>query len=168
MSSMIASAQSPEAFYGSPIFIVVILLILLLQMRERRVRWWTMILMPIVMVLVTGGAIYTELSAGPIAWLLIIAGFGVGAATGILVAVYMHVKVGPDGSMVMRGSVLAVGIWMAILLVKVYGKGIISGFGLVDVGLLTSVLLAMTLGMMIARRSSLYLRYLRLKKSSAQ
>ena len=164
---MANSQQSPEAFYGSPIFIVLLLLILLLQMRERRVRWWTMILMPVVMLMLTGGAIYTELSSGPIAWLLIIAGFGAGAATGILVAAYMHVKVGQDGSMVMRGSVLAVGIWMAILLVKVYGKDIISGSGLLDVGLLTSVLLAMTLGMMIARRSFLYLRYMRLKKLPA-
>ena len=150
---------------GSQVFLVVILIILLLQLRERRVRLWSLILMPAVMLLVTAGVVSLELNAGPVAWLVMLAGFVVGAAVGLFIASRMHLKIDADGSLVMRGSLLAVGVWAVILLVKVYGKDLMAGTGLVDMNLLTSALLAMTLGTMIVRRGYVYYRFMQMKKA---
>lgn len=159
-------AQGGNSFVGGTMFLAVVLLILLLQLRERRVRMWSLVIMPIFLVAVTGAVLVTELATGPVAWLAILLGFAAGAAIGLLVASHMHVKVGPDGSLVMKGSVVAVAIWGAILLVKVYGKDLLAGTGLVDMNLVASALLAMTLGMMIFRRGYVYYRYTQMKKAS--
>jgi hypothetical protein len=160
------SAQGGDTFIGSSMFLVFIALILLLQLRERKVRLLSMIVMPVFMLLLTGAVISMELSAGPLAWLVLLAGFVIGAAIGLFIASRMHLKIDVDGTMLMRGSLLAVGVWAAILILKVYGKDLMAGTGLVDMNLLTSALLAMTLGMMICRRGYVYYRFMQLKKAS--
>lgn len=159
------STTGGDTFAGSSIFLVFILLILLLQLRERKVRLWSLILVPVMMLGVTIGVISLELAAGPIIWLVILAGLAIGAVVGLLIASRMHLKIDADGSMIMRGSVLAVGLWALILLLKVYGKDLLAGTGLVDMNLLTSGLLAMTLGTMIFRRGYLYYRFMQMKKA---
>ncbi len=159
------SIQGGDTVMGSQVFLVVILIILLLQLRERKVRLWSMILMPAMMLLVTAGVISLELSAGPVAWLVMLAGFVLGAAVGLFIASRLHLKIDADGSMVMRGSLLAVGAWAVILLAKVYGKDLMAGTGLVDLNLLTSAFLAMTLGTMIFRRGYTYYRFMQMKKA---
>jgi membrane protein CcdC involved in cytochrome C biogenesis len=56
-------------------------------------------------------------------------------------------------------------IWVAIIALKIYGKSLLGSFGLIDLGILTSIFLAMTLGTMIARRAYVYWQY-RLKKQA--
>jgi len=74
------------------------------------------------------------------------------------------VRIAPDGVMILQGSLLMVVLWMAIIALKLYGKSLIGGLGLVDFDVLTSALLAMTLGTMIGRRIFVYMKYLRLKE----
>ncbi|WP_424358173.1 DUF1453 domain-containing protein [Methanocella sp. MCL-LM] len=160
--------QGGDVFIGSSIFLVFIVIILLLQLRERRVRPLSMILMPALLLLVTAPVLTPEPGAGPIAWLLILIGFAAGVAAGLLIASRMHLKIDADGSMKMRGSVLAAGIWAAILLVKVYGKDLMAGTGVIDMNLLTSAFLALTLGMLIARRGYVFYRLMQLQKQNEQ
>jgi hypothetical protein len=47
---------------------------------------------------------------------------------------------------------------------KVYGENALSGTGWIELNLLTSAALTMTLGAMISRRSFVYWRYLKFKK----
>ncbi len=145
------------------VFIVVILLLLLLQLRERRVRLWSLMIMPVFMLLITGTVVYTELFSGIVNLLLIAAGLAVGLVLGMIIASRMEVKIDEQGRMILRGSIVAVLIWAAILVLKIYGKSLIAGFGLIDVGVLTSIFLAMTLGAMISRRAYVYWQYLKKK-----
>lgn len=158
------SIQGGDVVLSSPVFLLFILLILLLQLRERKVRLWSMILVPALMLVVSAGVISFELSASPVAWLAVLGGFVMGATIGTLIASRMHLKIADDGSLVMRGSVLAICIWAVVIIVKVYGKDVLVGTGLVDLNLLTSALIAMTLGTMIFRRGYVYYRFTQLKK----
>jgi hypothetical protein len=67
-----------------------------------------------------------------------------------------------DGSMVLKGSLLAVLLWAAIIGLKIYGKDLLGGIGLIDAGLITSTFLMLTVGMMISRRAFVYWRYLQM------
>ena len=58
----------------------------------------------------------------------------------------MEVKIDEQGRMILKGSTVAVLIWAVIIVLKIYGKSLIAGFGLIDIGVLTSIFLAMTLG----------------------
>lgn len=147
-------------------FLVIIALILLLQLRERRVRWWSLMLMPAFMLLVTATVVYTELSSGPLNLLLIAAGLAIGIALGVVIGSRMEVKVDEKGRMVLKGSTVAVLIWAAVIVLKIYGKSLLGDFGLIDIGVLTSIFLAMTLGTMISRRAYVYWQY-RLKKQAS-
>jgi membrane protein CcdC involved in cytochrome C biogenesis len=140
-------------------YLVFVALILLLQLRERRVRWWSLMIMPVIMLMLTGGIVFTELTSGVGNLLLIAAGLAVGFVLGIIVASRMEVKIDDQGRMVIKGSTVAVLIWAAIILLKLYGKNWLVGLGLIDVDILTSAFLAMTLGAMISRRAFLYWQY---------
>ena len=147
-------------------YLIFIALILLLQLRERRVTWWSLMIMPVFMLLITGGLVFTELSTGIVNLLLIAAGLAIGIGLGVIIATRIEVKVDERGRMVLKGSTVAVLIWAAIILLKIYGKSTLAGFGLVDVGVLTTIFLAMTLGAMVSRRAYLYWQY-RKKKAIA-
>ncbi len=149
------------------VLLVFIGLILLLQLRERRVRLWSLLIMPVLMLWITTSVVYTELSSGIVNLLLIAAGLAIGLVLGLIIASRMEVKVDEQGRMVLRGSILAVLIWMAIIVLKLYGKSLLAGFGLIDVGVLTSVFLTMTLGGTISRRAYLYWIYLKKKDLAA-
>lgn len=148
------------------VFIAVIFLILLLQLRERRVRWWSLMIMPVFMLMVTWAVVSTELTSGIVNLLLITFGLAIGIVLGLIIGSRMEVKIDEQGRMVLKGSTVAVLLWAVIIVLKIYGKNFISGFGLIDVGVLTSVFLAMTLGAMISRRVYVYWIY-RKKKALA-
>lgn len=148
-------------------FLVFIALILLLQLRERRVSWVSLMIMPIFMVILTGATVSTELTSGIVNLLLIAAGLAIGIALGVIIASRMEVKVDEKGRMILKGSTVAVVIWAVIIVLKIYGKSWLAGFGLIDITVLTSVFLAMTLGAMISRRAFLYWQYLKKKDLAA-
>jgi membrane protein CcdC involved in cytochrome C biogenesis len=122
-------------------------------------------IMPLFMLMVTSAVVYTELSSGPLNLLPIAAGFAIGIGFGIVIGSRMEVKVDERGRMLLKGSTVAVLIWVAIIALKIYGKSLLGSFGLIDLGILTSIFLAMTLGTMIARRAYVYWQY-RLKKQA--
>lgn len=153
-----ADLSSNDQFY-----LVFVALVLLLQLRERRVRWWSLMIMPVIMLVFTGAIITTELSSGIVNLLLIAVGFAMGIALGVIIALRIQVKIDEKGRMVLKGSTVAVLIWAVVILLKIYGKSWLAGVGLIDAGVLTSIFLAMTLGAMISRRAYLYWQYLKKK-----
>ena len=156
--------QGGDTIIGSSMFLVIIALILVLQLRERKVRPLSMILVPALLLLVTAPLLMPELTAGPVTWLVMAIGFASGAAAGLIIASRMQLKIDADGTLRMRGSVLALGIWAVILLVKIYGKDLMAGTDMIDMSLLTSAFLAMTLGMLICRRGYVFYRFMQLQK----
>lgn len=121
-------------------------------------------MMPVFMTLVTGAAIYTSASSSITAFALVAAGLAVGMGMGIGIGSLMKVKVHEDGSMVLKGSILAVTVWIIIIAVKILGKDVLNGTGYINLSVLTSIFLTMTLGAMISRRAYVYMEYLRQKR----
>lgn len=120
-------------------------------------------IMPVIMLLLTWTVISIEFSSGIWNLLLIAAGLAVGLGLGVIIATRIEVKVDEKGRMVLKGSTVAVLIWAVIIVLKIYGKSWLAGVGLIDVGVLTSIFLAMTLGAMVSRRAYLYWQYLKKK-----
>lgn len=150
------------------IFFIVVLLILLLQLRTRRVKVLGLVVMPVLMLLLTIPMVALEASSGILGIGLLALGFVVGIGLGAIIGMMMEVKVDEkDGTMLLKGSILAVLVWAVVIGLKIYGKDILGSFGLIDLGLLTSVFLMITVGTMISRRAVTYWRYLQMKKGLA-
>lgn len=151
-------------FMASPSFLIIILLIVLLQLRERKMNLRKLIVMPVILALFTLPAVYVEMySIFNVA--VIFVGLLIGILMGYLIAKFMEVKIHEDGSMILKGSLLAVLMWAAIIAIKIYGRDVIGGMRLIDLNLLTSAFLIMTVGAMISRRVFVYWKYMNFKKN---
>ena len=130
-------------FMASPSFLVIILFIVILQLRERKMNLRKLIIMPVILSLVTLPAVYIEMySVFNVA--VIFVGLLIGVLMGYLIAKFMEVKIHEDGSMILKGSLIAVLMWAAIIAIKIYGRNVISSMGLINLNLLTSIFLIMT------------------------
>ncbi|AEG18829.1 DUF1453 family protein [Methanobacterium paludis] len=144
--------------------IIIFVIIILLQLRERRVKSWKLMLMPAFMFLITAGIVYNVLFSDILNFTLIITGFILGIGLGILIGSFMKVRIDENGSMMLKGSAIAVGLWLLVIALKIYGKDILSGTGLINLDVLISMVLMMTLGAMISRRFYVYMKYLKHKQ----
>lgn len=157
-----AASSPPQGFQG--IVFIVALAMLLLQLRTRRVRPVGLVVMPVLMLAITIPLVFME-PVSPAGLAALALGLAMGAGIGAAIGSMMEVRIDErDGSMLLRGSIVAMLAWAAVIGLKLYGKGLLAGFGLVDAGLLTSAFLMITIGMMIARRAIVYWRYLQMKK----
>ncbi|MGZ7049104.1 MAG: DUF1453 domain-containing protein [Methanobacterium sp.] len=154
----------PDAnLFNNQGFLLVILLVVILQLRQRRVRSWTLMIMPALLSFITIPLVISELYSAFNVIILVIS-FIVGIAIGILIGKFMEVKIDENGSMILKGSFIAVLLWIAIILLKLYGKDVLVGTRLIELNLLTSAFLVMTLGGMISRRVFIYWKYLQFRK----
>jgi membrane protein CcdC involved in cytochrome C biogenesis len=149
-------------FLNNQAFILIILLIVLLQLRQRRVKLWSLLIMPLFMFLITLSVVNNELYS-IFNIVLISAGLFAGILIGILIGKFMEVKIDEDGTMLLKGSYIAIIMWIAIIAVKIYGKNVLGSTG-IGLNLLTSIFLMITLGAMISRRAFIYWKYLNHKK----
>lgn len=157
-------ASSDSQGFGN-VYFIVILFILLLQLRTRRVKLFGLVVMPVLMLLLTLPLVAMELNSGLVGLALLGVGLLIGVGIGIAIGSMMEVKVDEkDGTMLLKGSILAVLVWAVIIGVKIYGKGLLGSFGLLDWNMLTSIFLMLSVGTMIARRAFVYWRYLQMKK----
>ncbi|MEL7671458.1 CcdC protein domain-containing protein [Methanobacterium sp.] len=153
-------------FMASPSFLIIIFLIILLQLRERKMNLRKLIVMPVILAIFTLPAVYVEMYS-VFNVVVIFIGLLIGILMGYLISKFMEVKVHEDGSMILKGSLLAVLMWAAIIVIKIYGRNAIGGMKLMDLSLLTSMFLIMTVGAMISRRVFIYRRYINFKKNAA-
>lgn len=154
-------------FMASHSFLIIILLIIILQLRERKIKLRKLIIMPVILSIITIPMIYVEMySVFNVA--VIFVGLLIGVLMGFLISRFMEVKMDENGSMIMKGSLIAVLLWAAIIVVRIYGRDEISSMGLIDLNLLTAMFLIMAVGAMISRRIFIYWKYINFKKNSAQ
>ena len=154
-------------FMASPSFLIIILLIIILQLRERKIKLRKLVIMPVILSIITIPMIYVEMySVFNVA--VIFLGLLIGVLMGFLISRFMEVKMDKDGSMIMKGSLIAVLLWAAIIVVRIYGRNEISSMRLIDLNLLTTMFLIMAVGAMISRRIFIYRKYMNFKKNKVQ
>lgn len=154
-------------FMASPSFLIIILLIIILQLRERKIKLRKLIIMPVILSIITIPMIYVEMySVFNVA--VIFVGLLIGVLMGFLISRFMEVKMDENGSMIMKGSLIAVLLWAAIIVVRIYGKSAVSSMRIIDLNLLTAMFLIMAVGAMISRRIFIYWKYVNFKKNAAQ
>ena len=154
-------------FMASPSFLIIILLIIILQLRERKIKLRKLVIMPVILSIITIPMIYVEMySVFNVA--VIFVGLLIGVLMGFLISRFMEVKMDKDGSMIMKGSLIAVLLWAVIIVVRIYGRNEISSMGLIDLNLLTAMFLIMAVGAMISRRIFIYWKYMNFKKNNVQ
>ncbi|MGB9979835.1 CcdC protein domain-containing protein [Methanobacterium sp.] len=154
-------------FMASPSFLIIILLIIVLQLRERKIKLRKLVIMPVILSIITIPMIYIEMYSVFNAAVIFV-GLLMGVLMGFLISRFMEVKIDEDGSMIMKGSIIAVLLWAAIIVVRIYGKNEISSLGLIDLNLLTAMFLIMAVGAMVSRRVFIYWKYVNFKKNSVQ
>jgi len=153
----------PNNISLSQIFIIFILLLLLLQLRQRKFHFWRSLILPGLMLLVTVDLIYMEMMGALFNLLVLVGGGILGVLLGMAVASQMKIKIAEDGSLLLRGSFLAVTLWALIILAKFYGQDTLNQWGL-DSYLLLSLFLMITVTSMISQRVYIYYRYLQKKR----
>ncbi len=164
-----ATAFSSDSFKGgqmppelfSLIFLIAVIVVLL-QLRTRKLRLWVVWIPMVIFIPLTAVTIGVDYG-GPGTLLLSAAGFAIGCAAGAFIGSRMEVKVDGRGRILLKGSAVAVAVWILVLGAKMFGRGIIGDAGVVSLNDLAAAALAMTLGLMIARRAYVTLKYLELK-----
>lgn len=145
------------------VVIIVVVIFLLFQLRQRKFHFWRSMLVPGVMLMVTLLFVRLELQ-GPLFNTIVIFGGGVfGLVMGMIIARFTKLKIGKDGSLLMRGSFIAMGLWFLIILTKLYGQDTLNQMGLSS-SLILSLFLMISVSTMISERVFIYYRYLRNKK----
>lgn len=163
-----SQAMPSNSLAFESVYFLVVIIILLLQLRRRRVRFFGLVIMPLFMLLFTLPMILPDVSTNLPGIVLIALGLIIGAGIGIAIGSMMNVEVDEkDGSMVLKGSILAVLLWAAIIGLKIFGKDFINSIGVIDMSLVTSMFLMMAVASMITRRGYVYWRYLQMKKAPA-
>lgn len=144
--------------------ILIIIVIVLLQLRQRRMKPLALFIMPIIMFAITLMLVQNVAIASLLNFSLIFIGFIIGLVLGVVVGSRMIVKINEeDGTLMVKGSFLAVGLWILIIVIKFYGREVLGSTGYFDLSVLTSIFLMLTLGAMISRRVFIYLKYRKMK-----
>jgi hypothetical protein len=145
--------------FTSQSFIIVILFLVILQLRQRRVKPLGLMIMPVFMFFISIFLVDEVLFTSLLNFILIVGGFALGTIIGYVVASFMKVQLDKDGNVMMKGSVLAVVVWIIVIVVKFYGEQTLGSAHFIDFNVLTSIFIMMTLGAMISRRLIIYRRY---------
>ncbi len=76
----------------------------------------------------------------------------------------MKVTADGQGRILLKGSLIAVTIWILVLGLRLFGKGVAGDLGIISLNDLSAMALAMALGMIVARRAYVTIKYFELKK----
>lgn len=147
------------------LFFLIAIILILLQLRTRKVRPLAILIPLVILLPITIMTIVADYS-GPGTLLLAVAGFAVGCTAGVVIASRMEVKVDDRGRILLKGSLVAVTIWILVLGLKIFGRGVVRDLGIFSLNDLSAMVLALTLGMILARRAWVMLRYLQLQKKT--
>jgi hypothetical protein len=153
-----------SSMFSSPTFLVIIIIVVLLQLRERRVNKFSLMILPAFMLLITASLVQSVLFTSLLNFVVISLGFVLGLLIGIAVGSFMEVKEDKDGTMLLKGSKIAVGLWISVILLKIYGQGALNNTGFFNIGIISSAILMLTLGAMISRRILVYMKYRNFRK----
>lgn len=145
------------------VVIIAVVIFLLFQLRQRKFHFWRSMVVPGAMLMVTLLFVRLELQ-GPLFNTIVIFGGGVfGLLMGMIIARFTKLKIGKDGSLLMRGSFIAMSLWFLIIMAKLYGQDTLNQMGLSS-SLVLSLFLMISVSTMISERVFIYYRYLRNRK----
>lgn len=145
------------------VVIIAVVIFLLFQLRQRKFHFWRSMIVPGAMLMVTLLFVRLELQ-GPLFNTIVIFGGGVfGLLMGMIIARFTKLKIGKDGSLLMRGSFIAMSLWFLIIMAKLYGQDTLNQMGLSS-SLVLSLFLMISVSTMISERVFIYYRYLRNRK----
>jgi NAD/NADP transhydrogenase beta subunit len=147
---------------GSLTIIVFILVMLLSQLREKKFRFWYTVITMTLMIFVTFIFVNFELPVNA-NYVLLLAGGLVGLLLGLAIAHHIKIKIADDGSLLMKGSFLSVGIWIFIILAKFYGQNTFDQWQW-NPNFLLSLFLVLSVTTMVSRNIYVYIRYRSKKK----
>jgi hypothetical protein len=120
-------------------------------------------IVPGLMLVVTFFFVNMEMQ-GPLFNTIVLLGGGIlGVFLGMIIARLTKLKIGKDGSLLMRGSFIAMGLWFLIIISKLYGQNYLNQLGLTS-SLILSLFLMLSVSTMISERIFIYYRYLRNRK----
>jgi membrane protein CcdC involved in cytochrome C biogenesis len=146
--------------FNNQSFLIIILILIILQLRQRRIkRPLGLMILPIFMLFITLFIVQNVIFISLLNFGLITASFIIGILIGIVVGNFFDVKVEKDGTMFLKGSFIAVILWILVIALKVYGNNVLTNSGYIDLNVLSSMLLVLTLGAMIARRLFIYNKF---------
>jgi membrane protein CcdC involved in cytochrome C biogenesis len=80
----------------------------------------------------------------------------------------MKVTADDQGRILLKGSLVAVTVWILVLGLRLYGKSVIGDWGIISLNDLSAAALAIALGSIIARRAYVTIKYLELKKQHTE
>ncbi len=150
-------------------FVIIIVLFALLQLRERRVRPWRMFISPVLLLLITAIFVQGIIFSSYLHFAIMIIGFLIGAFLGFSVSSFTKVKFNEkDGTIVAKGSVIAVTLWVAIIFIRLYGVQFVGSEGFIAFNVLTAMILMLALGTMLSRNTFIYWKYRNLNKLNTQ
>lgn len=145
------------------VVLIIIIVFLLFQLRQRKFHFWRSMVVPGLMLVVTLLFVNRELQ-GPLFNTIVLFGGGVlGLLLGLIIASRTKLKMGKDGSLLMRGSFITMGLWFLIIISKLYGQETLNEIGLSS-SLILSLFLMVSVTTMIFERVFIYYRYLRSRK----
>ncbi len=149
------------------VVLIIIVIFLLFQLRQRKFHFWRSMIVPGLMLIVTFLFVTVELQ-GPLFNTIVLFGGGVfGLLLGMIIARLTKLKIGKNGSLLMRGSFIAMSLWFLVILAKLYGQDTLNQWGLSS-SLILSLFLMISVSTMISERVFIYYRYLRNRKEWRQ
>lgn len=152
-------------FSSNAAFVILIIFIVLLQLRERKLKPWSLFILPLILTLLTIQVISLEISSA-FDFIILIIGFIVGTILGLIIGRFMDVKTNKNNDkIILKGSRVAVAIWILIILLKIYGENVLNNTGIIKVDLVLALFLMITLGTVVSRRIIIYWKYLKHKKT---
>lgn len=144
------------------IILIIIVVYLLLQLRQRKFHLLRSMIVPGLMLIVTFLFVNMEMQ-GPLFNTIVLLGGGIlGVFLGMVIARFTKLKI-RNGSLIMRGSFIAMGLWFLIIVSKMYGQNYLNQLGLTS-SLILSLFLMLSVSTMISERIFIYYRYLRNRK----
>ncbi len=128
-----ATTFSSESFKSGQmpveLFFLIAVILVLLQLRTRRVRLWTIWIPPAIILLpitaMTIAADYNGLNT----ILFSLLGFAVGCPIGVVIGSRMKVTADDQGRILLKGSLVAVTIWILVLGLKIVRQKHHRGLG---------------------------------------
>ena len=164
---MINTVYPDSNMSSSLSFVVIIVLVALLQLRQRKVRPWKLFIAPIFLFILTAIVVQNTLFLSYLSFAIISVGFVLGVVIGIALGSFMKVKVDEEsGTIFVKGSVIAVILWVTVILLKIYGEQFVNTGGYIALNVLTAMILMLTLGTMLSRNIFIYLKYRNVDKSA--
>lgn len=145
------------------VILIIVFLFLLLQLRQRKFHFWRSLIIPGIMLFITIQFVELQMQ-GPVFNMMVLVGGGLlGIILGAITSSMMKIRIAKDGSLLLRGSFIAMSIWFLLILTKLYGQDTLFQWGLKS-DLILSLFLMVSVCFMIAERVGIYYRYLKKRR----